>query len=253
MALDDHFSGHAPDYARYRPTYSEELFEWLLDQVEGRDIAWDCGTGNGQVAVRLAQDFEQVRGTDMSRAQLDQAVSHPRVLYRACPAERSGLKDGTVDLVTVAAALHWFDLDPFYGEVQRVLKPGGLLAAWTYGPGIVGPPEIVPLVTELIDGLLADDWPERIERVRGLYKTIPFPFQEIAVPPMLMESSMDLEHCVGWLGTMSAIPRHRARTGRDPMPEFRQALERVWPVENGGPVVVAKPMHFRVGHKTSRE
>lgn len=121
----DHFSGVAADYARFRPGYPAALFDWLAARTPGHDFAWDCGCGNGQASVPLAERYRRVAATDASARQIELAPPQPRIEYRVAPAEASGLPDHSADLVTVAQALHWFDFDRFYTEVERVLKPGG--------------------------------------------------------------------------------------------------------------------------------
>lgn len=128
----DHFSPQAEQYAQYRPGYPAALFEFLLSQTPGRDHAWDCATGNGQVASELADQFQRVTATDASTAQISHALPNPKIEYRVAVAEDSGLPDHCIDLLTVATAIHWFDLERFYGEVRRVLRPDGMLAVWTY-------------------------------------------------------------------------------------------------------------------------
>ena len=143
-----HFGAVAADYARHRPTYPDALFDWLASVAPARGHALDCGTGNGQAAVALAERFARVTATDLSEGQLAQAIAHPRVTYRAAPAESSGVADGSCDLVTVAQALHWFDLVAFGREVRRVLAPNGVVAAWSYGL-FACEPAIDALVLEL--------------------------------------------------------------------------------------------------------
>ena len=144
----DHFSVSAADYARFRPDYPPALFEWLRGVAPARGRVWDCATGSGQAAVALAAHFAEVIATDASAAQLTAAASHPRVRYQCAPAETSALDDASVDAVTVAQALHWLDLDRFYGEVRRVARPGAVIAVWSYGQG-----EIEPRIDEVIGAL----------------------------------------------------------------------------------------------------
>lgn len=120
----DHFSGHAKAYAACRPTYPTGLIEYLASLCAARKLAWDAGTGSGQAAVRLAAHFERVLATDASPEQIGHAQAHQRVEYRLALAHDSGLPSHSADLVTVAQALHWFDLPRFYAEVRRVLRPG---------------------------------------------------------------------------------------------------------------------------------
>src|SRR4249919_1013204 len=132
MPFKDHFSGHAAAYAQARPTYPAELFAWLASQCPRHELVWDAGCGNGQASVALAAHFQRVFASDPSATQIDAAMPHPSVRYSVEPAERCSLPDHCADLVTVAQALHWFDHAAFYAEVRRVLKPGGVIAAWCY-------------------------------------------------------------------------------------------------------------------------
>ncbi len=138
-AFKDYFSGHATDYRAFRPAYPRELFAVLADTAPRRELVWDCGTGNGQAAVALAEHFKKVFATDASADQVKNAEPHQRVEYAVAPAEKCPLTDHCADLVTVAQALHWFEFDKFYAEVRRVCRPGGLLAAWTYDLHSVSP------------------------------------------------------------------------------------------------------------------
>ena len=128
----DHFSKQAAGYAKFRPRYPQKLFDYLGSIAPSRQVAWDCGTGNGQAAVGLASVFDRVIATDASEKQIANAQSREIIEYRVVPAENSGIGSGTLDLVMVAQALHWFDLDRFYGEAVRVVKPDGILAASAY-------------------------------------------------------------------------------------------------------------------------
>ena len=120
----DHFSPQAGSYAKFRPSYPNELYAWLAEQVAQKDHAWDCATGSGQAAVALAQYFDQITATDASDSQLKNALAHPKVTYRTAPAEASGHADHSVDLVTVAQALHWFHFERFYAEDCVMQEPG---------------------------------------------------------------------------------------------------------------------------------
>ena len=126
--FEDNFSKQADVYARYRPPYPAALYEWIASIAPGHAVAWDCGTGNGQAAIGLTRHFRSIIATDPSTAQIANAPAHPQIEYRVARAEESGLADQSVDAITVALALHWFDLDQFYAEARRVLKPGGKLA-----------------------------------------------------------------------------------------------------------------------------
>ena len=235
-AFRDHFSGHAEDYARWRPSYPEELYAWLATlTATGR--VWDCATGNGQAAVALARRFERVVATDASLDQLARTEARGagsgskgprgRVSYLCAEATRSGLAAGSVDLVTVAQALHWFDLEPFHAEVRRVVRPGGAIAAWTYDLLRVGP-EIDRAVSRFHDVTVGEDWPDERRHVDGRYAEIELDFEPIAPPPFRMRREWDLPQLLAYVGTWSAVRRFESRSGRDPLPELAAALEPVW-------------------------
>ena len=131
--MKDNFSSQAASYAQYRPGYPKELFDFILAQITGREVAWDCATGNGQTAKELAPYFEKVFATDISAKQLENAVQASNIFYSIQPAEQTNFEENSFDLVTVSQALHWIQFDPFYSEVKWVTRPGGWLAVWMYG------------------------------------------------------------------------------------------------------------------------
>src|SRR5436189_1073227 len=132
MSFKDHFSKQAADYAIFRPSYPKELFAYLASIAPSRELAWDCGTGNGQAAVGLASVFDRVIATDASEKQIANAEPHDRVEYAVQQAENTDIKPRTIDLSMVAQALPWFDLDGFYREARRVMKPHSILGASSY-------------------------------------------------------------------------------------------------------------------------
>src|SRR5690606_22036477 len=202
-------------YAAYRPRYPEPLFDFLAGLCDARGHAWDCGTGNGQTAVSLAARFERVTATDASAAQIAAAEPHPKIEYRVARAEASGLADASVDLLTVAQALHWFDLEAFFAEALRVLTPGGVLAVWSYGLCTVDP-GIDAVVDELYREL--DPWwpPER-RIVDDGYRGIELPVPAIEAPLFQMTTEWSAGPMLGYLRTWSACQRHLADRGSDPV------------------------------------
>lgn len=223
----DHFSTQSAGYSRFRPRYPAELFSALAELTPGRELVWDCATGTGQAAVELARHFDRVVATDASAAQLAKAQEHPKVEYRVATAETSGLTAGSVDLVTVAQALHWFDLDRFYDEVRRVARPGGVLAVWTYNLLQITP-EVDTVVRRYHDEEMEADWPPERHLVDSGYTSLPFPFPKLPVPDIPMEADWTLDGLIGYLGTWSAIQRYRRRTGEDPLPRFAAEVTEAW-------------------------
>lgn len=223
----DHFSGHADLYAKYRPSYPPALFEWLAAQCRAHQLAWDCGTGNGQAAIALAGHFSRVIGTDLSAEQIARAAPAANVSYRAAPADASGLPVASVDLVTVAQALHWFCGTPFYTEVRRVLKPGGVIAAWTYRL-LDAEPAINALVADFHGRIVGPFWPAERHWVDAGYAGMPFPFEEIVAPAFEIELHWTLDDLLAYLRTWSATQRFIKERGDDPTLPLGGALKELW-------------------------
>lgn len=224
----DHFSAHAADYARARPSYPPELFAWLAQQCPAHDLAWDCGTGNGQAAQALAGHFQRVHATDLSAEQVAQAEPHARIDYRAAPAEASGLAERSCDLVTVAQALHWFCNEAFYTEVRRVLKPGGVLAAWTYTL-LRGEPELNAVIEDFYRNTVGPWWPPERRWVDLAYREMPFPFADIATPGFEIRLDWTRADLLAYLRTWSATQRYIREKGSDPCVELGERLRDIWP------------------------
>ena len=245
MKFRDHFSRIADAYRSARPTYPAALFELLADRVERRELAWDCATGNGQAAKGLAPWFDRVIATDGSSDQIARAEPVAGVEYRVAMAERCGLDDGSVDLVTVAQALHWLDHDAFYAEVRRVCRPGGMIAVWAYELATIAP-AVDEVVHELYHDLLAGCWPPRRRFIEEGYRTIPFPFEDLELPPVEMSASWTFDELLAYLGTWSAVDRYRNDRGACPVEIVLERLRTAWG-DTAAPRVVRWPLALRVG------
>ena len=247
MASTDHFSSHAAAYAKSRPSYPAELFSWLAEQCSNHSLAWDCGTGNGQAAHQLAVHFDMVHATDLSPQQLAQATPGPRLRFLTAPAEASDLPDESCDLVTVAQALHWFCHDSFYAEVRRVLKPGGVIAAWTYTL-LDAEPGINAVIQEFHDHTVGPWWPPERKWVGLGYAGMPFPFAEFRAPAFTISREWSIGQLLDYVNTWSAVQRYGTATGRDAILMLREQLEAVW----GNPdqiKTIRWPMAVRCGRK----
>jgi SAM-dependent methyltransferase len=243
--FEDHFSKQSQTYAQYRPQYPEEIYVFLASLAPAHALAWDCGTGNGQAAVGLAKYFDRVYATDASAEQIARAYQHEKVEYHVEPAEHTSLANSAVDLVTVAVAIHWFNFDEFYREVRRVLKPNGILAAWTYHlPEISA--TIDPLLSRYYHEILNGFWPERIHYLYERYKTLPFPFEEIVAPAFEMQADWTLNQLAGFLDTWSATQRYKEQKGTHPLEVIWDELRQAWGDENEARLI-PWPLHFRIG------
>jgi ubiquinone/menaquinone biosynthesis C-methylase UbiE len=242
----DHFKAVAQQYADSRPTYPKRLFSWLAAQCSRLDLAWDCATGNGQAALDLAACFEHVVATDASAAQLAQAPAHDRIEYRVAPAERSGLADASVDLLTVAQALHWFDVAAFHEEARRVLKPTGIIAEWCYGMIAVDDAAIDGLIQNFYQDVVGPYWPPERMHVEKAYRDLPFPFRQLPVPAFSMQAAWTLDQLAGYLRSWSATGMYIKANGSDPVSTLAEELLAVW----GDPAHACEitwPLALRVG------
>ena len=244
-SFKDHFSRQASDYAAYRPWYPAELYAHLAAVSPQHERAWDCATGNGQAARGLAEYFAHVVATDASVSQLRNRHEHARIDYCASLAEAVPLAAGSCDVVTVAQAVHWFDFERFYAEVRRVLKPGGVIALWTYG-GFGIRPHIDRCIDHFYEHVVGPFWPPERRYIEEDYRTVPFPFAELRSPAIVFETSWTLDHLMNYLGTWSAVLRFRDARGTDPLPALRAELGQLW----GAPEAthqVRWPLTLRVG------
>lgn len=225
--MKDNFSHQSDKYLLYRPSYPAELFSSLLGQVTNKEAAWDCGTGNGQIAVELAKHFDEVYATDISAQQIENAIRKQNIIYSVQPAESTYFADNTFDLITVAQAIHWFDFEKFYIEVKRVAKPRGIIAVIGYGL-IKTFDEADAIIDDFYFNTIGSFWDAERKYIDENYLTIPFPFQEIETPQFCNELQWDFEHLIGYLGTWSAVKHHIKAKGENPISLIEEKLKQCW-------------------------
>jgi SAM-dependent methyltransferase len=245
MKFKDHFSGHAVEYAEFRPRYPDKLFDYLASISPRHGLAWDCATGNGQAAVGLARHFDSVIATDASAQQIESAKPNDRINYRVAPAEASGIHSASADLILVAQALHWFDIDRFFTEAKRVLKEDGVLAISSYRVLEIAP-EIDAIIWNFYRKTTGPFWPPERDLVETDYKDIKLPFAELAPIRFEMRERWNLHQLAGYLRTWSATQRFIAAQGFDPVDSLVEELRALW--KNPERVRDMKwPLHLRVG------
>ncbi len=243
----DHFSSHSNIYAKFRPGYPDNLFKYLSESSPGKTAALDCATGSGQAAIGLSRYYKQVFGIDASINQITNSVDSKNILYLAAAVENTMLKSECVDLAIAAQALHWFDLDMFYPEMNRILKKNGIFAAWTYNLLRVND-KIDLLIDRLYWDTMKDYWPPERKHVDDGYKELPFPFEVYAPPLFQMEAEWSLEQLTGYLRSWSAVLKFISDNGVDPIIDFEEELKGIWGKEHSAHVI-KWPLTLKIGKR----
>jgi hypothetical protein len=225
--MKDNFSLNSDQYALYRPTYPTEFFSYLNTIIPMKKNAWDCGTGNGQVAVELAKIFENVFATDISRSQIDNAHQAGNIRYSVQPAEKTDFNDHQFDLIVVAQAIHWFDFEKFYTEVRRTAKKGALICVIGYGRIIVSE-KIDALITNFYKNVVGPFWDKERRYIDEDYETIPFPFDELQAPAFENKFSWSFGHLIGYINTWSAVKHFIKEKGYNPVAGLQDQLSQEW-------------------------
>lgn len=224
----DNFSKQADVYVKFRPTYPKELFEFLNGLTLEHKFAWDCGTGNGQSALKLADYYEKVYATDPSKEQIKNVTFHDRIVYKVENAETpSSIEDNSVDLITVAQAVHWFDFDKFYTQVKRVLKTNGIIAVWAYGIPTIEK-KLDNMIKDFHDNTVGEFWLPENKLIEKEYATIPFPFDEIKTPAFFIKKQVTLSETLGHLRSWSATQKYIDKYNKNPMEKLSQKLQGHW-------------------------
>jgi SAM-dependent methyltransferase len=251
VKFKDHFSRLAAQYAQFRPRYPGALFDFLAKTSPARKRAWDCACGSGQATLDLAERFESVIATDASSPQIAAATAHPRVTYAVARAEESGLESDSVDLVTVAQSLHWFDLPQFYAEVERVLHANGVLAVWTYGLPRLNDVNLDRVLQKYYWETVANYWPPERRYVDDGYRTLEFPFAEISGPSLSMRENWSQAQFLGYLRSWSATARYVDAHGEDPVVPLSELLAPRWGDAQRARAV-SWPLSLRLGRAAAR-
>lgn len=227
----DRFSEQADFYKKFRPQYPADLYREILKVTPGREKSWDCGTGNGQVASEMSRHFKQVYAADISEEQLGRAPKLYNVHYRVERAEKTRFPNSYFDLITVAQAIHWFDIPLFYKEVQRVGKPQAILAIWGYGLMQISK-KVDPLILRFYTDVVGPYWDPERKYIEDRYQTIDFPFSPIEFAKTFqIVQRMDLSEMHGYLNSWSAVQQYIKKKGTNPVRELLAELQGLWPAK----------------------
>lgn len=243
--MKDLFSQQADHYARFRPQYPEAMIAEIISHTPGRQRAWDCATGNGQVATLLASSFEEVVATDISESQLAHAKTATNIHYQIAQAENTSFPNDHFDCITVAQAYHWFDFDRFHQEAKRVARNRAVLALFGYNFIDMHDERLNEMVRHLYEDIVGPYWDPERRHVENGYAGIPFPFQTIPHSEFSIELEWTPEMLLGYLRSWSATQKYIDDRGRDPIEEMRREVEKIW--SDDRPKKVTFPIFIKMG------
>ncbi|KAF2074832.1 hypothetical protein CYY_003858 [Polysphondylium violaceum] len=227
--LGDMFGANSQQYRAFRPQYPEELYEILEQHLdEKRDLALDVGCGSGQAAIKLSTLFKKVIGTDPSESQIKNAIQADNIEYKVLPAEDSGLESNSIDLITVAQAIHWFNLPAFFEESKRLLRKDGVLAFWTYiAMKINNNEEAEKINNKLYDETLIRYFAPQRALVDNGYKDIIPPFENVTRKVFPYIRKMSIGGLLGLYSSWSGYQKF-VLTNPDPLPEIKAGLMKAY-------------------------
>jgi len=237
-------SNHSSNYAAFRPSYPEHLFKRLAALTDRQEQAWDIACGSGQASAPLSKVFVSVLATDVAPTQIQSAPNIENIRYVLSSAsdtpsaleDRLGLEPESVDLITVAQALHWFVDATFYENVRHFLRRGGVFACWTYAltPSFEGDDEgvLAAIHQHVLDEALGPYWPEQRRYIDMQYADIPFPFERqldyTAEPFDHSEVTWTLASMFGYISSLSAYQLAVKSGHEDPIGGIRDELIAAW-------------------------
>lgn len=244
--MKDNFSIQSSDYATYRPTYPKALYDYIFSFIKHTNSAWDCGTGNGQVAQELAKRFTNVQATDISENQLKNALNMPNITYQLAAAEEPIFREGQFDLITVAQAIHWFNFESFYQQAKVTLKPGGVLAVFGYGLMNIDI-ALDAVILKLYEQVLGKYWDVERRYIEENYTSVGFPFEELERQNFEIKTSWTFDELIGYLNTWSALQHYKAANDRNPLDLVMIELKEAW--GNTVKREVTFPVFLKIGIK----
>lgn len=218
-------------YSKGRPTYPAELYLWLSHQTNEQNCVWDCGCGTGQVSVDLTAYFKQVEASDINESQVAEATPHRKIHYQVSPSETTPYPDDHFDAICVGQALHCFDLDTFWHEVQRTLKPNGLFVCWGYS-GIKVFDEFDQIIANKILSQLMPHWPQQNRIIWNRYSKVDFPLKMIDVPNFELSLRWNVYRIFDYIKTWTAWRALPEQQAQDLLDETWEAVLEVWPDPN---------------------
>ncbi|KAI4341235.1 hypothetical protein MLD38_025983 [Melastoma candidum] len=258
--MADYFLKQAKQYALARPNYPPELFRFIASKTPIRDLVWDVGTGSGQAAQSLAEIYKNVVATDTSPKQLEFAPKLPNIRYEHTSPVLSMLEfqekvapvPSSLDLITIAQALHWFDLSEFYQLAKWALKkPDGVIAAWCYTV-----PEVDGAVDEVFGRFYAGSrpyWDPARKLVDDRYSTVDFPFEPVSgldnTGPVrfVTEREMDIDDFFTYIRSWSSYQTAKEQGVEMLNEEVVEEFKAAWNADGLVQKSIKYPVYLRIG------
>ena len=225
--MKDNFSNFSDNYAKFRPTYPQTIFDFLYPLLKEKHKAWDCATGNGQIARELCHAFDFVEATDLSQSQINNAYQADNITYSKQHAEKTNFEDNSFDLITVGQAVHWFNVDLFNQEVQRTGKPNSIIALIGYELATITP-NIDTIILHFYKNIVGPYWDPERKHLEQKYQFIPFPFKELETPEITNIKLWTLEDLIGYLNTWSSVKHFIKANNYNPLDEIIEDLKKSW-------------------------
>lgn len=241
---EDHFSVLADVYVGHRPRYPNSWLQQLAALCPRRGRALDCACGSGQATTALALYYDQVIACDASFAMLSRMHAPRNVWPVTAIAESLPFETTSVDLITVAQALHWFDANRFFAEARRLLRPGGVLATWCYQLLRIAP-AIDDVLADLYNEMLSGYWPPERRRVDRGYSDVYMPLIEVATQAPDLTVHWSFNELLGYLKSWSATKHYEREQGHCAVDSIRPLLHGAWGTAESR--TVRWPMAARVG------
>lgn len=241
----DLFSHQSETYAKYRPAYPQELFDYIFQFVEEKKHAWDCATGNGQAARALADHFEKVEASDISASQIAHALQKPNIQYHVCPAEQTPFSDNSFDLITVATAYHWLNWKKFHDEATRVGKSNAVVAIWSSHLLFSGNENLNQVIRHFYKDITGPYWDPERKHVDAFYSTIEFDFSPLPSKNFELKLNWTRQQLIGFFESWSSVQNYIKQNNSSPVDLIRDDLKKIWSDEETK--TIHFPLFLRVG------
>ncbi|KAM9986958.1 hypothetical protein ACTFIY_011383 [Dictyostelium cf. discoideum] len=234
--FDDKFGSVSKSYKNFRPTYNDELYSIIDSHCdEKRDLSIDIGAGSGQATVKLAKYFKKVIGFEPSQGQIENAEKADNVEYRLSAAEKIDLPSGSVDLITVAQAAHWFNLPVFYEESKRLLRENGSLIIWSYGLMKITNNNDAQVVHEkhYYETIGKQYWAPERKYIDDEYVDIKPTFENTTRKTISLPKSMSINDMIGYYSSWSGYAAFIKAGNKDVLPEIKETLLKAYKTTDG--------------------